>query len=64
MSHIGMSLFGKEGAEYDLVVDLGPAEWYFCKQEEAMIPKILIGLLLGGAAGYGLSYITRSIGST
>ncbi len=47
-----------------LVVDLGSAEWYFCKQEETMLPKILAGLLLGGAAGFALSYLTRSIGSS
>jgi hypothetical protein len=29
-----------------------------------MIPKILIGVLLGGAAGFALSYLTRSIGSS
>jgi hypothetical protein len=39
-------------------------EWYFCNQEEAMVPKILIGVLLGGAAGFVLSYLTRGIGSS
>jgi len=29
-----------------------------------MIPKILIGVLLGGAAGFGLSYLTRGIGNS
>jgi hypothetical protein len=29
-----------------------------------MIPKILIGVLLGGAAGFALSYLTRGIGSS
>jgi hypothetical protein len=29
-----------------------------------MILKILVGLLLGGAAGFTLSYLTRSIGSS
>jgi hypothetical protein len=29
-----------------------------------MIFKILIGLVLGGAAGFGLSYLTRAIGSS
>jgi len=29
-----------------------------------MILKILIGVLLGGAAGFALSYLTRSIGSS
>ncbi len=29
-----------------------------------MIPRIFIGLLLGGAAGFGLSYLTRGIGSS
>jgi hypothetical protein len=29
-----------------------------------MIPKILISVLLGGAAGFGLSYLTRSVGSS
>ena len=28
-----------------------------------MVLKILIGVLLGGAAGFGLSYLTRGIGS-
>ncbi len=29
-----------------------------------MIPKILLGLLLGGAVGFGLSYLSRGIGSS
>jgi hypothetical protein len=29
-----------------------------------IILKILLGLLLGGAAGFGLSYLTRAIGSS
>ena len=29
-----------------------------------MILRILIGVLLGGAAGFGLSYLTRGIGSS
>jgi hypothetical protein len=29
-----------------------------------MIIKILIGVLLGGAAGFALSYLTRSVGSS
>jgi hypothetical protein len=29
-----------------------------------MIPKILIGVLLGGTAGFALSYLTRSVGSS
>ncbi len=29
-----------------------------------MILKILIGVLLGGAAGFALSYLTRGIGSS
>lgn len=29
-----------------------------------MILKVLVGLLLGGAAGFGLSYLTRGIGSS
>ena len=28
-----------------------------------MVLKILLGLVLGGFAGFGLSYLTRSIGS-
>ncbi len=36
----------------------------FCKQEEAMVLKILTGVLLGGAAGFALSYLTRSVGSS
>ena len=29
-----------------------------------MILKILIGLILGASVGFGLSYLTRGIGST
>jgi hypothetical protein len=29
-----------------------------------MIVKILLGIVLGGAAGFGLSFLTRSIGSS
>jgi hypothetical protein len=29
-----------------------------------MVPKILIGVLLGGVAGFALSYLTRSVGSS
>jgi len=29
-----------------------------------MILRIVIGVLLGGAAGFGLSYLTRGIGSS
>jgi hypothetical protein len=29
-----------------------------------MIPRTLIGVLLGGAAGFGLSYLTRGTGSS
>ncbi len=29
-----------------------------------MILKIFLGLVLGGFAGFGLSYLTRSIGSS
>jgi hypothetical protein len=50
--------------QFHLVIDLGFMEWYFCEQEVGMILKILIGLLLGGAAGFGLSYLTRGIGSS
>ncbi len=39
-------------------------EWYFCTQEVGMILRILIGILLGGAAGFGLTYLTRGIGSS
>jgi hypothetical protein len=35
-----------------------------CEQEVFMIPKILLGLAIGGAAGFGLSYLTRNIGSS
>jgi hypothetical protein len=29
-----------------------------------MIFKILLGVVLGGLAGFGLSYLTRSMGSS
>jgi hypothetical protein len=29
-----------------------------------MILKILLGILIGGSVGFGLSYLTRSIGSS
>ena len=29
-----------------------------------MILKILLGLVIGGAAGFALSYLTRSVGSS
>ncbi len=45
-------------------VDLGCTGWYFCKREEDMILKVLIGVLLGGVAGFALSYLTRGIGSS
>jgi hypothetical protein len=32
-------------------------------EEETMILKILLGLVVGGLAGFGLSFLTRSIGS-
>jgi hypothetical protein len=32
-------------------------------KEETMILKILLGLILGGFAGFFLSFLTRSIGS-
>jgi hypothetical protein len=34
------------------------------KLEARMISKILLGLVLGGGAGFGLSYLTRNIGSS
>jgi hypothetical protein len=33
-------------------------------EEETMILKILLGLILGGVAGFVLSFLTRSIGSS
>ena len=51
-------------APHHLDVDLSSMEWYFCNQEVGMIPRILIGVLLGGAVGFGLSYLTRGIGSS
>jgi hypothetical protein len=33
-------------------------------EEEMMILKILLGLVLGGVAGFILSFLTRSIGSS
>jgi hypothetical protein len=33
-------------------------------KEEMMILKILLGLILGGVAGFLLSFLTRSIGSS
>jgi hypothetical protein len=32
--------------------------------EVAMILKILLGILIGALAGFGLSYLTRSVGSS
>ncbi len=29
-----------------------------------MILKIILGLVIGGGAGFGLSYLTRGIGSS
>lgn len=29
-----------------------------------MILKILLGIILGGVVGFGVSYLTRSIGSS
>jgi hypothetical protein len=29
-----------------------------------MVLKILLGLVIGGAAGFALSYLTRSVGSS
>jgi hypothetical protein len=34
------------------------------KKEETMILRILLGLVLGGFAGFVLSFLTRSIGSS
>ena len=34
------------------------------EKEEHMIPKIILGLVIGGVAGFVLSYLTRSIGSS
>jgi hypothetical protein len=34
------------------------------EEEEYMIPKIILGLVIGGVAGFALSYLTRSIGSS
>jgi hypothetical protein len=33
-------------------------------EEEKMVLKILLGLILGGFAGFLLSFLTRSIGSS
>jgi len=62
--HLKRCSFNLQMTSTHLVVDLDPAEWYFCKKEEAMILKILIGVLLGGAAGFALTYLTRGIGSS
>jgi hypothetical protein len=32
-------------------------------EEETMILKILLGLILGGGAGFLLTFLTRSVGS-
>jgi len=32
-------------------------------KEDTMILKILLGLVVGGLAGFSLSFLTRSIGS-
>jgi hypothetical protein len=34
------------------------------QKEEFMALKILLGLVLGGAAGFALSFLTRAIGSS
>jgi hypothetical protein len=34
------------------------------EEEETMILKIILGLVLGGFAGFVLSFLTRSIGSS
>ncbi len=39
-------------------------QWYSCNLEVGMILRIVISLLLGGAAGFGLSYLSRGIGSS
>jgi hypothetical protein len=49
---------------FDGLLNLSLWGWYFYLKEVAMILKILVGLILGGSAGFGLSYLTRSIGST
>ena len=36
----------------------------FLKMEGSMIFKILLGVVLGGLAGFDLSYFTRSMGSS
>jgi hypothetical protein len=33
------------------------------KEEEVMILRIFLGLIIGGSAGFFLSYFTRGIGS-
>lgn len=41
------------------------AGWYFYRKENrTMILKIVIGLGIGAAAGFGLSYLSRGIGSS
>jgi L-cystine uptake protein TcyP (sodium:dicarboxylate symporter family) len=34
------------------------------QKEEFMTLKILLGLVIGGVAGFALNYLTRSIGSS
>ena len=39
-------------------------EWYFySKENRAMLLKIMIGLGIGAAVGFGLSFLSRGIGS-
>jgi hypothetical protein len=42
-----------------------PGEWYFYRKENrAMILKIVIGLGIGAILGFGISYLSRGIGSS
>jgi hypothetical protein len=36
----------------------------FLEREVFMVSKILLGVIIGGSAGFGLSYLSRSIGSS
>jgi hypothetical protein len=54
----------KEGQGGFMILIWNPRQWYRRIKEVGMILRILIGVVLGGAAGFGLSYLSRGIGSS